>query len=97
MRDLSAFFEDHDEDSHDFAGVQGAESLSGPADLCALQLVSLLCPTAKSVIGAAERDKVWLNADPDTLNLVATDQQLLTLIRCGVGYDEDEDGFYLFV
>lgn len=90
-RDLAAFFT---------ARVDTAEvpaDVHGPLDLYALTLMASLVPTARRILGAAEHDKVYLNADPAVVNAVATDDQLLALMACGVCYDDYEDCFYLFV
>ena len=58
---------------------------SQPLNLCAVMLTS------------AEHDQVWVGAHPEAVNGVATDEQLITLMRCGLSYDEHEDGFFFYV
>ena len=49
------------------------------------------------MVSAAAHDQIWLGVDPDALNAAASDDDLIFLMRCGVGYDSNEDGFYMFV
>lgn len=102
MRDLATFFAEHRDEYLRFDRVQGAGRRSEVPDLCAMMLLASLMPIrdAKAqtrMLAAAERDEVWLSADPETVNETATDEHLMTLIRCGVSYDDDQDGFYFYV
>ena len=47
-------------------------------------------------IRAAEHDEFWLNVDCDKLAEVATEQDIITLTRCGVRYDADNDSLAMF-
>jgi len=96
-RNLAEFFMEHEGEYHTFGSVTGADRLSESPDLCAMLLLASFSTVGGCILTAAEHDQVWLGANPMTVNKLATDAQLITLIRCGVVYDEDEDGFYFFV
>lgn len=89
-RDLEAFFVEHDD-----------EYLTAPmktrrADLTAFMLLDQLVPGQKDMISSAEHDEFYLSVSPEEVNAVATDEELLTLIRCGVRYDAESDSFCMF-
>lgn len=69
------------------------------ADLHAFLLLDELCPSIKGldIVRGAEHDEIWLEVDPKKLAKVATEQQIIELIRCGVRYDEDTDSLAMFV
>ena len=91
MRDLEKFFEEH---SDKFL-VQ--ESPYYRRDLQAFNRINELVPGNTVMVSAAAHDQIWLGVDPDALNAAASDDDLIFLMRCGVGYDSNEDGFYMFV
>lgn len=68
-------------------------------DLAAFLLIDRLVPsdTATTIISAAEHDQIWIEVDPEELSKQASDEDILTLIRCGIIYSSSEDSFYMFV
>lgn len=96
MIDLNATFEKYDDDYLKFGRVEN--KLSSRPDLCAFMLLDKLLPNAiLDMISAAEHDEIFLEVDCDKLAEVATEEDILTLIRCGVRYDDDLDGLAMFV
>lgn len=65
-------------------------------DLCAFILLDRLLPDTKDIVAAAEHDEIFLGVDVDDVNRVITDDQLLTLVRCGVRYDGSYDCLCMF-
>lgn len=49
------------------------------------------------IVSAAEHDEIWLSVDIEKLNQVATEAQIIELIRCGVRYDSSNDALAMFV
>ena len=71
--------------------------LSKRPDLCAFMLLESLVPAADDIVAAAEHDEIFLSVKVDELNKAVTDEQLLTLVRCGVRYDSSYDCLSMFV
>jgi len=66
-------------------------------DLHAFMLLDKLVPGKRDMVSAAEHDEIWLDVDTTDLEGIATEDQIVELIRCGVRYDEDTDSLALFV
>ena len=68
-------------------------------DLLALILLDRLLPRCgeEDIICAAEHDQIWLDVDVERLNEIIADEDLRTLVRCGVRYDEQNDALSLFI
>jgi len=67
------------------------------ADLHAFMLLDKLVPGKRDMVSVAEHDEIWLDVDASDLEGVATVDQIVKLIRCGVRYDDDTDSLALFV
>ena len=78
-----------------FAKVEN--KTSNRADLHAFNLLDKLVPGTCDIVSAAEHDEIWLAVSPDELAKVATEEQIIELIRCGVRYDRDTDCLAMFV
>jgi hypothetical protein len=65
-------------------------------DIAAFILLDRLLPGTGDIVMAAEHDEIFLAADTDKLNAVARDEDIITLIRCGVRYG-DSDTLAMFV
>jgi hypothetical protein len=72
-----------------------AAPLHPRADLCAFLLIDKLAPKKGDIIGGAGHDEIWLGADLDALAANATEEDILTLVRCGVRWADD--GLAMFV
>ena len=66
-------------------------------DLCAFIILDKLAPSDRDIIGGAEHDEIWLDVDLEKLSAAATEDDILTLVRCGVRWDDDCDGLAMFV
>lgn len=98
MLDLEALFEKHKDEYIKFDREPNPRHPR--PDVCAFLLLHELAPAEKpgrDMIGAAEHDEIWLDADVDTVAEKATEEQLVTLIRCGVRFDVQNHAFAMFV
>lgn len=99
MIDAREIFAREDEATDDeymsFERIEGAPSKR--PDLCAfLKLDALLGGTGDIVCGACH-DEIFLDVDIDRLNEVASRDDIVYLIRCGVRHDDDTDSLAMFV
>ena len=67
------------------------------ADLHAFNLLDKLMPATRDIVCCAEHDEIWLDVEPEELSKVATEEQIIELIRCGVRYDIGTDSLAMFV
>lgn len=79
----------------EFARVK--DKLSKRADLHAFILLDKLVPGKQDIVSAAEHDEIWLEVSPEELDNVASEEQMIDLIRAGVRYDSDIGSLALFV
>lgn len=70
---------------------------SNRPDIHAFNLIDKLVPGDSDLVVAAEHDEIWLSVSPEQLSKVATEDQIIDLIRCGVRYDDSLDSLALFV
>lgn len=95
MIDLDATFEKHNDDYLKFERVEN--KLHSRPDLCAFLLLDKLLPNdGRDMVCAAEHDEIFLDADCEKLAEVATEEDILTLTRCGVHYDSYTDSLAMF-
>lgn len=92
---LKEIFDKHDSESHKFDRVENKRS--NRADLHAFLLLDQLVPGTYDIVAAAEYDQIFLEIDPLELKKVASEEQIIELIRCGVWLDCDTDSLSLFV
>lgn len=85
MTDIESMFEKFRAESSNFDRV-ALKPCKRP-DLCAFILLDTLLPGNQDIISASEHDEIYLNIDINELAKVATEQDILTLVRCGVRYD----------
>ena len=96
MIDLKETFEKHDDEYIKFDRVEN--KLHSRPDICAFLLLDKLVPEpGQDMVSAAEHDEIYLHTDCDRLAEVATDEDILTLTRCGVRYDDSNDSLAMFV
>ena len=85
--ELEATFEKFDKEHGKFNRAKSPPSKR--PDLCAFLLLDRLVPGNRDIIGDARHDQFFLSIDLDELAAVATESDILTLVRCGVMIDED--------
>jgi len=66
-------------------------------DMHAFNLLDKLVSGSCDMVSAAEHDEIYLAVEPETICEVATDEQIIELIRCGVRYDESTNSLAMFV
>jgi len=89
VEELAEIFEAHDDKY-----LEG--EIDGPSDLAAFNLLNKLVPSNKDIVSCAEHDEFWLSTSPEELAAVATEEDIIFLIRCGIRFDEDTDSFAMF-
>ena len=95
MIDLYVIFEKHNDDYLKFERVEN--KLHSRPDLCAFLLIDKLLPNdGRDIVSAATHDEIFLDADCEKLAEVATEEDILTLTRCGVLYDRETDSLAMF-
>lgn len=98
MLDLQHLFDKHSDSEYmEFERVQN--KLSTRPDLHGFFLLDILIKNENNqdMISAAEHDEIWLNIDLTNLAEIATEQQIIDLIRCGVRLDTRREGLCMFV
>ena len=67
-------------------------------DICAwLMLDKLVVPKSRDMVCSAGHDEIWLDVDCEELAKVATEQDIETLVRCGIRYSDDQESLCMFV
>lgn len=94
---VSLFKDNNDEEFLKFERVKAHESLTTRPDLYALVFIDKLVPGNSDIIGDSAHDEIFLSVKPDDLAAVATHEDIIDLIRCGVRYDSQWDSFAMFV
>jgi|SRR3989344_431484 len=95
MIDLAETFEKYNNDYMGFDRVE--DKLSSRPDLCAFLLLDKLLPNdGRDMVCAADHGMIFLGIDCEKLTKLATEEDILMLIRCGVHYDSDTDSLSMF-
>lgn len=81
-------FERYDDDFLKFERI--AHPRASRPDLCAFLLLHDLVPGTRDIVSDAAHDEIFLSTDVEKLAEVATDEDLLTLHRCGVRWSEHD-------
>jgi hypothetical protein len=95
MVDLEKVFSENEDKFLEFD--ECTEKPSGRADICAFIILDRLIPGTCDMVCSAEHDEIWLVTDPDEIAEVATEADVINLIRCGVRYDGDTGSFAMYV
>lgn len=91
--ELIALFNKHEDEFLKDAGIPGRR------DLYAFNLLAELAPAGprdKRIISAAEHDEIFLAPSLEELAIVITEEQVITLLRCGVHLDDEDSGLAMF-
>lgn len=89
MIDVSATFKKYEEDEYLKDSRITEDSVTRRPDIRAFLLLDKLLPDTRDIISDARHDEIFLDVDLEQLALVATDEDILYLVRCGVRLDED--------
>ena len=88
-------YEQHENEHCQFDRVKN--KLSHRPDLHAFNLLDKLVPGTGDIVGAACHDQIWLSVEPEELAMVATEDEIVELIRCGVFFDTSADRLSMYV
>ncbi len=66
------------------------------SDLHAFNLLDKLVPDKFDIISRSDHDIIYLQVKPEKLAEVATEEQVIELIRCGVMYDSNCNRLCMF-
>jgi hypothetical protein len=87
--DVCSVFEKIEEEEYGkFDRVENPPSTC--ADLCAFILLDKLVPGKRDIVTHAEHDQIWVGVSCDELKEVATEEDILYLVRCGVFLNDYE-------
>jgi hypothetical protein len=90
--EMTALFEKHEDIYHKEVYVAS----TCRSDLRAFTLLNKLVPGTGDIIDAAEHDQIWLSVSLEDLAKVATEEDVIVLVRCGVIIDENHDCLSMF-
>lgn len=95
MLDIKTTFDKYESEFLKFDRIE--RKLNSRPDLCAFLLLDTLAPNpGRDIVSSAEHDQIFLDTDCEILAHVATEQDILTLARCGVMYDSETDSLSMF-
>lgn len=89
MIDVAATFEKYEEAEYLKDERITDECATKRPDIRAFLLLDKLLPDTRDMISLARHDEIFLDVDLEQLALVATEEDILYLVRCGVRLDED--------
>jgi hypothetical protein len=81
-------FEELDDEFLEFERIPETERLSQRMDLHAFLLLDRLVPGMRDMVSGARHDVIYLDTDVEELAAVATDEDIRSLVRCGVRYED---------
>lgn len=94
-KDLGDLWDKHDNEFLKFDRI--ANPLHPRPDLCAFLLLDRLSPhPGRDIVVSASHDEFYLDVSTDEIAAVATEEDVVTLIRCGLRYDRGNDSFCMF-
>jgi len=94
MDNFSEIFNKYQDDYGKFEKVE--KKFSKHPDIHAFLLLERLCSEGGDMISSAEHDEFYLNVDIEKLSAIITEEDILTLVRCGVMFDADTDSLMMF-
>lgn len=77
--------------------LNGWEGRADRLDMAGLNRLDKLVPGQRDMIVAAEHDEIWLAVCLKDLAGVATEEDVIYLIRCGILYDSNHDSLKMNV
>lgn len=101
IEEMKSLFEKHDDEEYlKFNRIK--KPLHATPDICAFLLLDDISPSTYrsgercDIISTSEHDQYWLATDVTDFASKATEQDIITLLRCGISYDQDAESFYSF-
>ena len=87
-------FEEFSDEFIKFDRIENKRSLK--RDMHAFLLLEELFPESEEeMVATASHDTIYLSIEEDMLEKL-TDDNIIELIRCGIGYNEENDCLYMF-
>ena len=87
----------NDNDDEYLKSERCTERICQRDDLNAFLILDRLLPGKQNIVSCAEHDIFYLDVDVERLEDVATDEDILNLIRCGVLYESETESLFMFV
>jgi len=92
---LAATFEKFDDEHIKFERIENP--LHPRPDICAFLLLDRLCPNpGRDIVCASEHDEFFIDVSAEKLAEVASEDDVLTLVRCGVRFSDEYDCLCMF-
>lgn len=95
--EITEMFENDNDEFLKFEHVPAERQLNKRPDICAFLLLDKLVPGDSDIVAGAEHDEIYLEVSVEDLAKVATEDDILTLIRCGVRWASEFDCLAMFV
>ena len=92
---IKEIFDKHDGEYLEFDCVQNKRS--NRPDLHAFMLLDSIFPeSSEDMVCGATDDKIWLDCEIEQLEACLTEELIIELTRCGVHYDNENEGLCMF-
>lgn len=88
MINIKETFKKYEDEYLNFTPTEGN---SKRGDLSAFMLLDRLVPDDRDLISSSEHDEIFLNIDCSKLAEVASEEDILFLVRCGILYNDTYD------
>jgi hypothetical protein len=95
MIDVETLFEIHESEYMKFDRIEN--KLHHRPDICAFLLLDSIVPNSGDMISAAEHDEIFLDTSCDDFAERGTEDDVITLLRCGITYSGEYDCFRMMV
>ncbi len=97
LDEMVKIFVEEDDEFLKFDRIAPERRLSNRPDLNAFLLLDKLMPGERDMVCSAEHDQIWLDTACEVVAGVATEEDILDLMRSGVMYNKETDSFSMFV
>ena len=94
---MKELFDDDNSDREFLKFDRVQNKLSKRPDLHAFLLLDSLVAGDSDIVAAAEHDEIFIETCAEKLAAVATEEQIIELIRCGVRLNTSYDSLVMFV
>lgn len=94
MEEMVELFEKHEDEYIEFERIENP--LHPRPDICAFLLLHNLVPEDRDIISWSEHDEYGFSIRPEELAEVVTEEDIITLRRCGLMYNEHWDCFSMY-
>lgn len=96
MLNLEEVFEKYENESGKFDRIENPSTTRH--DLFAFLLLDALLPSSnEDIVACAEHDQIWLDIDLEKFAEIATEDDIVNLMRCGVWLDAYTGSLSMFV